>query len=140
VATDGLIWWARTATPPIGDIWSVDPSANATWTRVTSGPTDTAIHQTGVPSATPKAPEVPPDGSVAELVPAGVEVSVLGSSNKTPCPMAVLSENSTDTAELTEDPAADPCAPDDPDPDDGPEGGELTGGGSHVQGSVEGRR
>jgi hypothetical protein len=139
-ATDGSIWWARTATPPPGDIRSVNPSANVTWTLATSGPTDTAIHQTGVPSTTPKAPEVAASGSVAALVPVAVVVSVPGASNKTPWPTAVSFDSSTDTTGVTEEPAPSPCVPDEADPDDDPDGGEPTGIGPHVQGCVEERR
>lgn len=139
-ATDGSIWLARTATPPTGDIRSVDPSANVTWTFATSEPTDTAIHQTGVPSTTPKAPEVAASGSVAALVPVAVVVSVPGASTKIPCPMAVSSDSSTDTSGVTEESAPCPCVPDEVDPDDDPDGGELAGIGPQVQDSVEERR
>ena len=139
MATEGSIWWASTATPPTGVIWSVDPSAKVTWTLETSGPTDTAIHQTGAPSTTPKASEVAASGSVVELVPVEVVAPVLGASNKTPWPTAVSSDISTDTAEVIEEPVPSPCVPDEADPDDELNGGELTGGGPQVQDSFEER-
>jgi hypothetical protein len=51
-----------------------------------------------------------------------------------------LSDSSTDTAEVTEESAASPWVPDEADPDNDPNGGELAGIGPQVQGSVEERR
>jgi hypothetical protein len=54
--------------------------------------------------------------------------------------MAVSSDSSTDTSGVTEESAPCPCVPDEVDPDDDPDGGELAGIGPQVQDSVEERR
>jgi len=76
-----LITWARTATPSTGVIWSVDPPGKVIETVATSGPTATAVHQTGAPSTTPKAPEARPIGSVPALA---VVATGAGSSARNP--------------------------------------------------------
>jgi hypothetical protein len=75
-------------------------------------------------------------GSVAAFVTVAVVASVPGASDKTPCPTAVLSDSSTDTAEVTEESAASPSVPGEANPGNDPDDGKLAGIGPQVQGSV----